>query len=78
MAVAIVDGSYEEIQPNERGQLWSHQLQLLLGIHEQKLRFFTPEGELVPTPEEAVMIERQQKENLATKLRELGIDPDTL
>ncbi|MEB3278167.1 MAG: Uma2 family endonuclease [Lyngbya sp.] len=81
----LVDGEYQELQPNETGRLWSQQLQLFLGIHEQKLRFFTPEGELVPTPEESAKaaqqqleIERQQREKLAAKLRELNIDPDTL
>jgi Uma2 family endonuclease len=93
------NGEYEEIQPNDSGWFWSKQLQLFLGIHEQNLRFFTPEGELVPTPEESAQTEkqqrevtqqqlettqqqleaeRQQKEKLAEKLRELGIDPETL
>lgn len=44
---------YEEIVPNEQGWLWSDELQLYLGIVGEQLRFFTPEGELVPTPEEA-------------------------
>jgi Uma2 family endonuclease len=88
----LVDGEYEALQPNEQGKLWSKQLQLFLGIHEQNLRFFTPEGEWVPTPKEFAQtekqqreaiekqleVERQQKEKLAAKLRELGIDPDTL
>jgi hypothetical protein len=49
------------------------------------LRFFDPEGQLVPTLEEVAESERQQKElaqqraeRLATKLRELGVDPDAL
>jgi len=81
----LLNGEYQELQPNERGHLWSHQLQLCLGIHEDKLRFFTPEGELVPTPEEAAAIarqqlaaERQRNEKLIAKLRELNIDPETL
>ncbi|KKD38290.1 Uma2 family endonuclease [Limnoraphis robusta] len=74
----IVQGKYQEIQPNEQGQLWSQQLQLFLGIHQQQLRFFTPEGVLVPTPEESAKTERQRNERLAAKLRELNIDPDTL
>ncbi len=43
---------YESISPNEQGWLWSQQLELYLGIHNQQLRFFTPKGELVPTPHE--------------------------
>ncbi|MCG5060216.1 MAG: Uma2 family endonuclease [Limnoraphis sp. WC205] len=58
----LVDGEYQELQPNETGRLWSQQLQLFLGIYEQKLRFFTLEGELVPTPEESAKIEKQQRE----------------
>ena len=81
----LLDGEYQEIQPDEQGRLWSKQLQLFLGIHEQKLRFFTPEGERVPTPEESAQtaqqqleLERQQREKLAAKLREFNIDPDSL
>jgi hypothetical protein len=46
-----------------------------LGIERSQLRFFTEEGELLPTPEEAADQERQKAERLAQKLRELGIDP---
>ncbi|MBW4418017.1 MAG: Uma2 family endonuclease [Myxacorys californica WJT36-NPBG1] len=76
---------YQPIQPNPQGQLWSEQLQLFLGVHQDKLRFFAPTGELVPTPEEAALFEQQQRlaaeqraERLAAKLRELNIDPDSL
>ncbi len=81
----LVDGQYLELEPNQQGWLWSQQLQLFLGIHDRKLRFFTPAGELVPTPEEMLRTtqsqletERQQKEKLAAKLRELGVDPDSI
>jgi Uma2 family endonuclease len=67
----LVDGQYEPLQPNPQEWLWSHQLQLFLGIHNNQLRFFAPEGQLIPTPEE-------RAERLAVKLRELGVDPDTL
>jgi hypothetical protein len=59
---------------------WSEQLELYLGIHERKLRFFTREGQLVPTLEEAVIAEQQranqeqqradQAEALLTRYRE--------
>lgn len=49
----LMNGEYQALQPNEQGWLWSEQLHLYLGILEEKLRFFTPEGELVLTPEEA-------------------------
>ena len=42
-------GKYRAIEANEYGWLWSQQLELYLGIVAEKLRFFTPEMELVPT-----------------------------
>ncbi|MDX2244172.1 MAG: Uma2 family endonuclease [Leptolyngbyaceae cyanobacterium bins.302] len=47
----IVDGTYQPIEPTPQGWLWSEQLELFLGIHDRQLRFFTPEGRLVPLPE---------------------------
>ncbi len=58
----LVEGEYQALQPNAEGHLWSYQLDLFLGIHQEKLRFFTASGELVPTPEEVADSERQQKE----------------
>lgn len=72
----LLDGVYQPLEPNERGWRWSQQLQLYLGIYENQLRFFTAEGELVPTPEEAAEAATQRVESLAAKLRELGVDPD--
>lgn len=88
----LVDGKYQPLEPNNQGHLWSQQLELYLGIHQGLLRYFTPEGELIPTPEEQAdyehqqtEYERQQKEialsrveRLETKLRELNIDPDQI
>ena len=74
----LVDGKYQPIEPNDQGYLWSQQLGLYLGISNKQLRFFTPEGELVPTPEEVAERETQRAERLAAKLRELNIDPDTI
>lgn len=72
----LVDGKYEAIAPNEQRWLWSQQLQLFLGIYEEQLRFFKADGQLVESPEEVALAERQRNEQLAAKLRELGIDPD--
>lgn len=58
----LVDGDYQPIKPNPQGLLWIQQLGLYLGIHQGLLRFFTPDLELVPTPEEAADNERQEKE----------------
>ncbi|WP_224095061.1 Uma2 family endonuclease [Nostoc sp. MS1] len=88
----ILDGKYEPLQANEQGYLWSQQLELYLGVHQGLVRFFTVDGELVPTPEEEAQQahlqvqqaqlqaqQAQQKaERLAAKLRELNIDPDTI
>lgn len=60
MGFELVRGTYCQLQPNEQGWLWSEQLELYLGIHENTLRFFTREGELVPTPEETAMAEQQR------------------
>jgi Uma2 family endonuclease len=67
----LTNGKYQPLEPNEKGYLWSEQLGLYLGVHEGLLRYFTPEGNLVPTPEETA-------ERLAAKLRELNIDPEKI
>ncbi|MDY6936649.1 MAG: Uma2 family endonuclease [Cyanobacteriota bacterium] len=79
----LVDGEYQAIEPTSQGWLWSAQLQLYLGIHQEELRYFTPSGELVPTPEEAAASERQQRQlaqlqlqQLQERLRDMGIDLD--
>ena len=81
----LLDGQYQPIEPNPQSWLWSQQLELFLGIHNRQLRFFTLEGQLVPTPEEVAEQETQRAEQetqraerLAAKLRELNIDPDTI
>jgi Uma2 family endonuclease len=102
----LIAGQYQAIAANENGYLWSEQLELYLGIFERKLRYFTVDGQLVPTPQEAELEQRQakeqiflekeqerkakeqailekeqailEKERLAAKLRELGIDPETI
>lgn len=67
----LMAGQYQTIEPNENGWLWSKQLGLYLGIYHDQLRFFTPEGKLVLTPEETA-------EHLVNKLQELGINPDEI
>ncbi|MCA2723569.1 MAG: Uma2 family endonuclease [Microcystis sp. M048S1] len=102
----LIAGQYQAIAANENGYLWSEQLELYLGIFDRKLRYFTTDGQLVPTPQEAELEQRQakeqiflekeqerkakeqallekeqailEKEKLAQKLRELGIDPETI
>ncbi|WP_448573797.1 hypothetical protein [Trichothermofontia sp.] len=71
--------------PTDLDSDWSEQLGLSLGVDHEQLRFFTPAGERVPTPEESAMqaqqqldAEQQRNAVLAAKLRELGIDPEAL
>lgn len=68
-----MSGQYRSIEPNERGWLWSGQLQLFLGVHEGKARFFTPEGNLVLLPEEAMSQQLEQERQRAEQAeRELA------
>jgi hypothetical protein len=73
-----MSGQYQAIEPNENGWLWSQQLGLYLGIDHDQLRFFTPQGKLVLTPEETAEKLQQRAELLAEKLQELGINPDDI
>jgi Uma2 family endonuclease len=68
---------YEEIQPNAQGQLWSEVLDLFLGIHDGQLRYFTPDGQPIPTPIEAANQAQDQAARLAEQLRSLGVEPQT-
>ncbi len=88
----LVGGTYQVIPPNPVGHRWSQQMQLFLGIHNSQLRYFTPAGQLVPTPVEAAQeaqrnaqeaqqdaeAAQQRNDRLTAKLRELGVDPSTL
>lgn len=58
----LQDGRYVLIEPDERGWLWSEVLELYLGVHNGMLRYFTPDGQLVPTPAEAAIAERKRAE----------------
>jgi Uma2 family endonuclease len=85
----MIDGQYQELAPTATGWLWSQQLGLYLGVHEGRLRFFTPDGQLVLLGEEQERQRAQQErqraqqaeqENarLREQLRALGIEPETL
>ena len=78
----LIQGQYQELQPNQKGYLWSQQLGLYLGIHNAQLRFFTDLGELVLTPEEVATqsqseleIERERVALLEQRLRDRGVEP---
>ena len=83
----ILDGQYHDLIPTPEGWLWSQQLDMYLGVVERKLRFFTPDGQLVLLPEEEanqqlqqahqqIEQERQKAARLAERLRAAGIQPD--
>ncbi len=63
------DGQYQEIVLNEQGRLRSAELDLELGIHENKLRWFTADGTLIPLPEENERLARSQAEEMANQER---------
>jgi hypothetical protein len=48
---------YQPIVANDQGWLWSEVLGLFLGVSNQRLRYFTLAGALVPTPAEALQLE---------------------
>jgi Uma2 family endonuclease len=66
----LVKARYKAIRANERGWLWSERLRLWLGLWEGRhqgeenvwLRFYTAEGELIPTFEGRAEQERQRAE----------------
>jgi Uma2 family endonuclease len=60
----LIEGQYQAISANEQGYLWSEELGLYLGIFDRKLRYFTVDGQLVPTPQEAELQQRQAKEQI--------------
>ncbi len=87
------DGQYQALEPNEQGRLWSKELELWLGTWEGEylrttatwLRFYTAEGELVLTGEEAARAEaeaerrraeqvEERARRLAEQLRALGVE----
>ncbi|MBW4553697.1 MAG: Uma2 family endonuclease [Aphanocapsa sp. GSE-SYN-MK-11-07L] len=85
----LVNSQYQAITPTEAGWLWSDQLELYLGIYERQLRWFSTEGQLIPLPEEAERLAKEQAqqaeqqakqraERLEELLRSQGIDPDQL
>ena len=78
----LVGGNYIPMEPNTQGCLWSEQLELYLGLHEEKLRFFTANNDLVLFPEEEERQradrERRLREDLLSRLQAKGIDLGTL
>ena len=64
---------YEPIPPSASGLRWSEVLELHLGVTDGVLRYFDADGELVPTPPESALAEREradQAQRLAETERE--------
>lgn len=89
----LINGRYQNMALNQQGCFISQSLNLALvrwagayrNVEAVWLRWATLEGTLLPTAQELVMQaseeaqqERRRAEMLAAKLKELGIDPDTL
>jgi len=88
----LEEKEYVPIKPLENGWRWSQELGLYLAIVERKLRYFTQDGELVPTPEESALQEQRRAEAerqradeaeaknrfLEQRLRELGMNSNSL
>ena len=80
------DGKYQPVAPDAEGRFVSGQLGLSLarwrgkyqGIDTEWLRWATLDGQVLPVPEEIAEQEHGRAERLAARLRELGVDPDTL
>lgn len=92
MGYRLIGDFYQEIPLTPSGKRWSEQLQLFLGVDHKKLCYFTPEEELILSPDQLVRREQQraiqaqqqaeqaqqQTNRLADYLRSLNIDPDTI
>ncbi|MBE9075586.1 Uma2 family endonuclease, partial [Microcystis sp. LEGE 08355] len=56
--------------------LWSEELGLYLGIFDRKLRYFTVDGQLVPTPQEAELQQRQAKEQILLEREQILLEKE--
>jgi len=81
----LIGDRYGE-QTLEDSRFWIDSIELGLGLWEGRyqgieriwLRWFDGEGNWLPTPIEREQQARERGERLATKLRELGINPDEI
>jgi hypothetical protein len=92
MGYRLIGHNYQEIPLTDTNKRWSEELELYLGVEGGKLRYFTPTGELVPTPQEATLQEmaiaeqetlradqeKHRADTLASYLRSLGINPEEI
>jgi Uma2 family endonuclease len=57
MGYRLIGHNYQEIPLTDTNKRWSEELELYLGVEGGKLRYFTPEEELVPTLQETALQE---------------------
>ncbi|ARI81183.1 Uma2 family endonuclease [Microcystis aeruginosa] len=74
----LIEGQYQAISANEQGYLWSEELGLYLGIFDRKLRYFTVDGQLVPTPQEAELQQRQAKEQILLEKEQILLEREQI
>ncbi len=67
VGLRLIGNRYQEI-PNQPQGKWSESLELYLAILDGQLRFFKPNGELVPTPQESAV----QAGEAATRANEIA------
>ena len=60
MGYRLMGDFYQEIPLTPSGKRWSEQLQLFLGVENEKLCYFTPEEELILSPDQLARREQQR------------------
>jgi Uma2 family endonuclease len=66
----LVEGQYQPLTPTAEGWLWSEQLQLFLGVLNQRLGFLTPQGDWIRSPEDALQQQVEQERQRAEQERQ--------
>jgi Uma2 family endonuclease len=82
----LVKRRYQRVVPNRHGRFPVEFLGVELGIWQGRyqnqelpwLRFWDERGMLLPTSDERAEVLQRRAERLAERLRELGVDPDTV
>jgi Uma2 family endonuclease len=85
-AFELIRGRYQPLAPDANGRYRIPAMEVDFGVWDgvhmgtstSWLRAWDGHGRLLPTPDEFAAIEHQRAEKLAAKLRELGIDPDSV
>ena len=68
---SLVAGHYERIIPDAHGRLRSQQLDLSFGVLDGELRYYTPDGALVPKPDEAAAAAEAEVARLRAEIERL-------